>query len=153
MLHVISLGAGVQSTAMALMAAHGELKPTPDCAIFADTGAEPAAVYEHLKWLRSWSVLPFPVWVVSAGNIAEDLKRGMSDVGGLGQFAAAPFFIKKMKSNGASFEVAMGAGNAPGTTRLMRSPRSSGGCWVTNPASASHPSQSRSGSASRSTRR
>jgi hypothetical protein len=40
-LHVISLGAGVQSTTMALMAAHGEITPMPDCAIFADTGAEP----------------------------------------------------------------------------------------------------------------
>jgi hypothetical protein len=71
MLTVISLGAGVQSTTMALMAAHGELTPMPDCAIFADTGAEPQAVYEHLKWLRSWSVLPFPVWVVSEGNLRE----------------------------------------------------------------------------------
>jgi len=34
---VISLGAGVQSSTMALMAATGEL-PRPDCAIFADTG-------------------------------------------------------------------------------------------------------------------
>ena len=33
---VISLGAGVQSSTMALMAASGEL-PKPDCAIFADT--------------------------------------------------------------------------------------------------------------------
>ena len=75
MLHVISLGAGVQSTTMALMAAHGEIKPTPDCAIFADTGWEPKAVYEHLKWLRSWSVLPFPVWIVTAGNLRADQLR------------------------------------------------------------------------------
>jgi hypothetical protein len=108
MLTVISLGAGVQSTTMALMAAHGELQPTPDAAIFADTGAEPKQVYEHLKWLRSWSVLPFPVFVVSAGNIAEDLKRGMSTVGSQGRFAGAPFFIKRMKPNGASYELAMG---------------------------------------------
>ena len=108
MLHVISLGAGVQSTTMALMAAHGEIKPTPDAAIFADTGAEPGPVYEHLKWLRSWSVLPFPVHVVSAGNIADDLKRGMSTVGSQGRFAGAPFFIKRMKPNGAGYELSMG---------------------------------------------
>jgi len=108
MLRVISLGAGVQSTTMALMAAHGELTPTPDAAIFADTGAEPKPVYEHLKWLRSWGVLPFPVWVVSAGNIAEDLKRGMSTVGSQGRFAGAPFFIKRMKPNGVSYELSMG---------------------------------------------
>ena len=40
MLRVISLGAGVQSTTMALMAAHGEIGPMPDCAIFADTGCQ-----------------------------------------------------------------------------------------------------------------
>jgi hypothetical protein len=59
-LRVISLGAGVQSTTMALMAAHGELTPTPDFAVFADTGNEPAAVYEHLKWLRGGNVIMCP---------------------------------------------------------------------------------------------
>ena len=46
--HVISLGAGVQSSTMALMAAHGEITPMPDAAIFADTQSEPASVY---RWL------------------------------------------------------------------------------------------------------
>lgn len=73
MLNIISLGAGVQSTTMALMAAHRELKPMPDAAIFADTGAEPKAVYEHLRWLRSDNVLPFPVHVVQYRNLKEDL--------------------------------------------------------------------------------
>ena len=57
-LRVLSLGAGVQSTTIALMAARGEIQ-APDCAIFADTGDELAAVYEHLAWLTG--VLPFPV--------------------------------------------------------------------------------------------
>ena len=69
---VISLGAGVQSTTMVLMAAHGELTPMPRAAIFADTGAEPRAVYEHLDWLRSPNVLPFPVHVVQFGNLRAD---------------------------------------------------------------------------------
>jgi hypothetical protein len=68
-LRVISLGAGVQSTTMALMAAHGEITPMPDCAVFADTQAEPKAVYEHLRWLMSPNVLPFPVHVVTAGDL------------------------------------------------------------------------------------
>ncbi len=67
MLRVISLGAGVQSSTLALMAAHGEIGPMPDCAIFADTGAEPAGVYRHLDWLEGQ--LPFPVHRVSAGNL------------------------------------------------------------------------------------
>jgi hypothetical protein len=76
MLRVISLGAGVQSTAMALMAAHGEIGPMPDAAIFADTGDEPAEVYDHLQWLMSPNVLPFPVYVTTAGNLSEALKAG-----------------------------------------------------------------------------
>ena len=67
MQHIISLGAGVQSTTMALMAAHGEITPMPDCAIFADTQWEPKAVYEHLTWLQT--ALPFPVHIVSAGDL------------------------------------------------------------------------------------
>ena len=43
-IRIISLGAGVQSTVMALMAAKGEITPMPDCAIFADTGYEPEGV-------------------------------------------------------------------------------------------------------------
>ena len=58
-LRVLSLGAGVQSTTLALMAAHGEIGPMPDCAIFADTGWEPAAIYRHLDWLETQ--VPFPV--------------------------------------------------------------------------------------------
>lgn len=67
-LRIISLGAGVQSTTMALMAARGEL-PMPDCAIFADTGWEPRAVYVHLDRLEE--ALPYPVHRVSAGNLRE----------------------------------------------------------------------------------
>ncbi|MBS4001973.1 MAG: hypothetical protein KGZ91_01260 [Afipia sp.] len=72
-LRVLSLGAGVQSTTLALLAAHEEIGPMPDCAIFADTGWEPDAVYEHLAWLMSPNVLPFPVHIVSAGNIRDNL--------------------------------------------------------------------------------
>lgn len=58
-LHIISLGAGVQSSCMALMAAKSELEPMPVAAVFADTGDEPQAVYEWLDWLELQ--LPFPV--------------------------------------------------------------------------------------------
>lgn len=72
MMNIISLGAGVQSTTMALMAAKGEITPMPDCAIFADTGSEPQAVYDHLAWLMS-GVLPFPVHIISHGNLGEEI--------------------------------------------------------------------------------
>jgi hypothetical protein len=69
MKNIISLGAGVQSSTMALMAAHGEITPMPDAAIFADTQAEPKSVYRWLDWLEGQ--LPFPVSRVTAGNLAE----------------------------------------------------------------------------------
>ena len=65
MKHIISLGAGVQSSTMALMAAKGEITPMPDAAIFADTGWEPKYVYDWLDWLETQ--LPFPVHRVSGG--------------------------------------------------------------------------------------
>lgn len=61
MLRVLSLGAGVQSTTVAVMSARGDL-PRVDCAIFADTGWESVAVYKHLDWLET--ILPFPVYRV-----------------------------------------------------------------------------------------
>jgi hypothetical protein len=86
-LRALSLGAGVQSTALALMAAHGEIGPMPDCAIFADTQDEPAGVYEHLRWLMSPGVLPFPVHIVTAGRLSEHLFAGDDE-------ARIPFFVK-----------------------------------------------------------
>ena len=58
LIRIISLGAGVQSTTMAFMAAHGEIGPMPDCAIFADTGWEPKRVYRHLEWIRDIPTFP-----------------------------------------------------------------------------------------------
>ncbi len=58
----LSLGAGVQSSALALMAAVGEIEPMPKAAIFSDTGWEPREVYDYLEWLKG--ELPFPVHVV-----------------------------------------------------------------------------------------
>src|SRR5258706_9144198 len=68
-IHIISLGAGVQSSTMALMAAAGEITPMPKCAIFADTQDEPASVYRWLDWLGK--ELPFPVYRVTAGKLSE----------------------------------------------------------------------------------
>lgn len=85
-LRVISLGAGVQSTTVLLLANHGELPGRPvDYAIFADTGWEPAAVYEHLDWLEGISEIP--IVRTSTGNLraaALDHTR---------RFAAMPVFV------------------------------------------------------------
>ena len=71
-LRILSLGAGVQSSVLALMAAHGEI-PAPDAAIFADTGWEPTHVYTHLDWLETR--LPFPVHRVGIGHRLQDRVR------------------------------------------------------------------------------
>lgn len=77
--HSISLGAGVQSTTMYLMAAHGVIQPTPASAIFADTQWEPPDVYRHLEWLISISPQlprPIPIHVVSAGDLYANVWSG-----------------------------------------------------------------------------
>jgi hypothetical protein len=100
-LRVLSLGAGVQSTTLALMAAHGEIRPMPDCAIFADTRWEPKAVYAHLAWLMSSNVLPFPVHVVSGGDIRADLIAGA-----LGKrWASIPAFTRNVTRAGTAVPV------------------------------------------------
>ena len=68
--NLISLGAGVQSSTMALMAARGEITPMPTAAIFADTGDEPESVYRWLDWLEKQ--LPYPVYRVQKGTISTD---------------------------------------------------------------------------------
>lgn len=69
----VSLGAGVQSSVMSLMAGYGELTPMPKGAIFADTQSEPAEVYRWLDWLEKQ--LPYPVYRVTAGNLRENELR------------------------------------------------------------------------------
>jgi hypothetical protein len=100
-LRVLSLGAGVQSTTLALMAAHGEITPMPDCAIFADTQWEPSAVYDHLAWLMSPNVLPFPIHVVSGGNLRTDLLRAASGE----RWTSIPAFTRNV--SGARVEIGM----------------------------------------------
>lgn len=90
MMTVISLGAGVQSTTMALMAARGEIGPMPDCAIFADTQSEPAGVYRHLDWLERQ--LPFPTYRVTAGSLRSQIIMAMD--GRARMDARPPFFTK-----------------------------------------------------------
>ena len=87
-LHILNLGAGVQSTTLYLMFMRGEITPQIDCAIFADTQDEPQAVYEHLHWLRS---LNGPrILTGTAGRLSADLLAGRNSTGG--RFASIPAF-------------------------------------------------------------
>jgi hypothetical protein len=73
-LRILSLGAGVQSTTLLMLAADGTL-PALDAAVFADTGWEPAAVYEHLDRLEAEVARPagIPIYRVSSGRIQDDV--------------------------------------------------------------------------------
>lgn len=60
----LSLGAGVQSSALLVLACQGKV-PMPDSAIFADTGDEPEYVYDYLKVLTEYAE-PFGIEVLVA---------------------------------------------------------------------------------------
>lgn len=84
--NVLSLGAGVQSSALLLLYNEGKLKPRPDFAIFADTKAEPKKVYTWLNILIK--KVDIPVHIFSKGNIDADARKPKKG------FASIPFFIK-----------------------------------------------------------
>ena len=87
-LRVLSLGAGVQSSTLALMIEQNLIPPV-DCAIFSDTQAEPKAVYEWLDWLES--KLSYPVYRVTWRNLKQDVLDAAK-----GEYKAftIPFFTK-----------------------------------------------------------
>jgi hypothetical protein len=75
-LRLLSLGAGVQSSTVLLLACDGVI-PSFDYALFADTGWEPKAVYETLSRLSERAAeAGIPVRRVSAGNIRTDALNG-----------------------------------------------------------------------------
>ena len=92
-LRVLSLGAGVQSSTLALMAAAGEVEQ-PEFAVFADTQAEPPTVYDWLDWLEVQ--LPFPVKRVSAGSLVDhSLKLRRSKTSGrIYQKTGVPLWVQ-----------------------------------------------------------
>lgn len=96
-IHILSLGAGVQSSTLALMAAAGEVTPMPHAAIFADTRNEEQRTYDWLEWLEKQ--LPFPVHRVSKGDLAKDFLKALSSEGG--RCGQPPFFVKSLRDESA----------------------------------------------------
>ncbi len=91
-LTVVSLGGGVQSSVMALMASTGAFDRVPDCAVFADTHWEPPSVYEHIEWLEGQ--LSFPVYVVDNGrSLREDVKV-LTNHSGSNNYVDIPVYLK-----------------------------------------------------------
>jgi hypothetical protein len=89
----LSLGAGVQSSALLVCSAlglHGV--PKADVAIFADTQNEPPHVYEAVERLRQWAAPHgIPVEMVTAGDLLEDAKARIA--GTRSRFASIPLFV------------------------------------------------------------
>jgi hypothetical protein len=103
--HILSLGAGVQSSTLALMAAHGEVAgyPHPIGAIFADTQDEPKSVYEWLNWLDAEIQRcphPFPIHRVTKGRLADkSLEMRVSKKGQKYSQTNIPFFTRNADSS------------------------------------------------------
>ncbi len=91
-LRVLSLGAGVQSSTLALMIHKGKI-PMVDCAIFADTQAEPPKVYEWLKFIKK--TVSYPVHIVTWRNLEKDV---LDAVQGKYHKYTIPFFAKNSKT-------------------------------------------------------
>ena len=93
--HVLSFGAGTQSTALLLMALKGEVNGViPDYVIFSDTGWEPKKVYAWMQMIREFVREKHgkEIVVTSAGSIREDI----INVEKKRRFASLPFFTKSM---------------------------------------------------------
>jgi hypothetical protein len=87
-IRVLSLGAGVQSTTLLLLALEGAL-PQLDYAIFADTGWEPRRVYDHLGAITAKAAGGgVPVLRVSKGNLRRDITDPAH------RYASIPYFVR-----------------------------------------------------------
>ena len=90
---IISLGLGVQSTAMYLMSSLGRIDRA-DHAIFADPGAELPRTYEILEYLEDWAKYNngIPIHVTSQYNLYKDILNQQNSLGA--RFASIPAFTK-----------------------------------------------------------
>ena len=118
---VVSLGGGVQSTVMALMAGGGAFGRAPDCAIFADTGWEPPTIYEHLDWLAD--KLRFPLHVVDSGRSLREDAKALVNHSGNESFIDIPVYLKGRDGSGDG----MGRRQCTEHYKVRRAPRSA---WV-----------------------
>lgn len=92
-LRVLSLGAGVQSSTLALMIEHGEIPPI-DVGIFADVKGEPKQVYDWLEFLKK-KIKSFPIHIVTWRNLKQDILDASK-----GEYKAftAPFYTKNIET-------------------------------------------------------
>ncbi len=92
-LNILSLGLGVQSTALYFMSSLGQL-PRFDAAIFADLGREKAETYRYLEYLQQWNEENngIPIYVIKKKNLYTDLLKQINSTAN--RFAAIPAYTK-----------------------------------------------------------
>lgn len=90
-LRILSLGAGVQSSTLALMIERGEI-PNVDAAIFADVKGEPKSVETWLAYLET-QITKFPIYKVTWRNLKQDV---LDAAEGKYKPFTAPFFTKNI---------------------------------------------------------
>ena len=79
---VISLGMGVQSTAMYMMSSKNIIERA-DHAVFADPGAELPRTYKILEYLQDWASLNngIPIHVTNERNLLQDIVKAQNSRG------------------------------------------------------------------------
>ena len=68
---VISLGGGVQSSVLTLMASHGLFEETPEAAIHADTGWDPPETLRMVRWLANTTRFPVHITQSHMGSLTD----------------------------------------------------------------------------------
>lgn len=101
---ILSLGGGVQSTTLALLAEDADFPDfeKPVAAIVADTVDESPKLYAHLEWLRSQ--VSFPIYIVQEGNgLGRDFLAALS--GETKRASQPPFYVKEATLSQEEIEV------------------------------------------------
>ena len=88
----LSLGAGVQSSTLALMIEKGQV-PMVKAGIFADTGAEPEAVYKWFDWLKTQ--VSYPMYKVKIGDLYWHTLWFLNNMPLIDDGLSIPFFTKE----------------------------------------------------------
>ncbi len=100
----LSLGGGVQSSVMLMMAIQGEIE-RPDHVLFADTGWDGERTMDHVAWCETQCVKAgLPFHRVTNGNIRDDMMiartadsgeyvKAADRVGRVGRYATMPLFV------------------------------------------------------------
>jgi hypothetical protein len=94
----ISLGAGVQSSTVYLMAVDGVFNEVPECAFFADTKFEPKWVYEHLEYLKDIGNHIIPIETVGIGSLKLHTIKSITEGR---RFASLPAHVRNPQGKGA----------------------------------------------------